>query len=129
MRHKLKRLAELNTWVQKSSNVIRNLITSLIKSWEIVTTPKRAKVLKSEIDKLFSSLLNQFNKYQDEKDVKREVIRIVKSIIYTEEEWKKVANDLLMRYKKEWKTCWFTNDYKLWFRAWDSVEKILVRLV
>jgi hypothetical protein len=42
--------------------------------------------LKSEIDKLFSSLLNQFNKYQDEKDVKREVIRIVKSIIYTEEE-------------------------------------------
>lgn len=129
MRHKYNKLMDLNTWVQKRSLVVRNLITSLIKNWQLVTTPKRAKVLKSEMDKLISKLLRKFDLYSDENDVKREIIRSIKQVVFTKEEWKKLAEELIVKYKEEWRKTWFVKDYKLWFRKWDSVEKILVKLV
>lgn len=129
MRHKKKRIAELRTWIQKKQNVVRNLITSLIKDGQLTTTPKRAKVLKSEIDKFFSRLLRQFDMFDNEKDQKREVVKLIKSIVYTENEWKKVADDLLIKYRERGIKSWFTRDFKLWPRSWDNVEKILIRLI
>jgi ribosomal protein L17 len=133
MRHRYKRTKRLETWAQKSSNVIRNLLTSLVMSWQIRVTTKRAKVLKAEADSFFSKLLNKFDRYEDEKEAKREIIRVVKSVIYTEEAWKKVVNEILPKYRKNYvenkvKT-WFVMDNKLWFRAGDWAEEILLRLV
>lgn len=120
---------ELNTWVQKKSLVVRNLVTSLIKNWQLITTPKRAKVLKSEMDKLIGKLLRKFDLYKDDNDVKREIIRAIKQVVFTKEEWKKLAEELIVRYREEWRKTWFVKNYKLWYRKWDSVEKILVKLV
>jgi ribosomal protein L17 len=54
MRHRYNKLKYLETGVVKTSLVIRNLLTSLIKNWEITTTSKRAKILKSVADKFFN---------------------------------------------------------------------------
>lgn len=128
MRHKKNQLLELEVWEKKKSNVIRTLLTNLIKHGEMATTSKRAKVIKSEADKFFARLLRMFDLYKDEKDVRREAIRFVKSVIYGEEEGKKVVNELLPKYKASGKSAGFVSDYKLGYRVGDGAEKILVRL-
>lgn len=128
MRHRYKSTLKMDTWYQSKDNIIRNLLTSLVKSGFITTTPQRWKILKAQADKFFSSLVSLFSKYQDEKDVRREAIRIVKTVIFTEDEGKKVINDLLPRFKQEWRTSWFVSDYKLWQRVWDWAEKIMIKI-
>lgn len=129
MRHKLKRVRQLNTWIHKTTNVVRSLLTSFVESGSVKTTPKRAKVLVAEFDKLVNKLLRQFSKYDNDKDVKREVIRIVKSVIYTDEAGKKLADEIVVKFKEEGRSTWFTRSYKLGTRKWDNVEEILVKLV
>lgn len=128
MRHQYNKLKTLNTWVQKKENVIRNLLTSLVINGQLVTTPKRAKVLKSQADKFFSDLVRMTKEYQDANDARREVIRLIKSIIYTQEGGKKVLEDLLPKYLKNENSSFIVN-YKLWVRPWDNSEKILVKLI
>lgn len=128
MRHRINKLKELNTWAKKKEVFLRNLITSFVRDWKIVTTPKRAKVLKSEIDSFFSRLVRTYNSYADEKDSKREAIRLIKSVVFGEKEWKKLMGDILPKYLKEKKTS-YVSSYKLWFRKWDAAEKVLLKLV
>lgn len=129
MKHRHKSVRKLRSCVQKRDNVVRNMLTSLVMSWQVVTTSWRARVLKHEAEKFFSTLVKVFEKYDEEKDVKREVIRRVQSIIFSEAEWKKVVNELLPKYKEEWKTSGFVTDYKMWTRSWDNSEKVMVKLI
>jgi ribosomal protein L17 len=85
MRHSYNKLKKLHGTSQKSNNIVRNLITSLIISGQIVTTPRKAKILVSSFDKFVSKLVSLKNKYESEQDVKREAIRIVKSVVYSED--------------------------------------------
>jgi ribosomal protein L17 len=62
------------------------MLTSLVKVGRLTTTPKRAKVLKSEADAFFSKLVNTYTRYSDEKESTRECIRIVKATIFGEDE-------------------------------------------
>ncbi len=128
MRHRYKKLKTLKTWVVKRDLVIRNLITSLIKHGQIKTTPKKAKILKSEIDKIFNKIVRFKNRYDD--DVfKKEIARLVDIIL---------TNDVLARDKfiKEivpmilWsgKQTGFVNDYKFNNRKWDNVMEVIVSL-
>ena len=128
MRHKKKRILELSTWVQKKQNVIRNLLTSLVAHGQMVTTIKRSKVLKSVADKFFGRLVRIHEK-NDEATAKRESIRYVKSLIFTEKEGKKVIQDILPRYLEAKKTCWFVMNVKLGPRPGDAAEKVLVKLI
>lgn len=128
MRHRYKSTLKMNTWCQTKDNIIRNMMTSLVKSGQIVTSSKRAKILKAETDKFFSKLLGMFAKYNDEKDVRREAIRLIKSTIFTETEWKKVLEEILPRFKQEGKHSWFVSDFKLWIRVWDWAEKVMIKL-
>lgn len=129
MRHRYNKLKSLSTWMVKKENVVRNLLTSLITSGHIVTTTKRAQVLKSEIDRLFSQLLSIVARFEDKADARRESIRVVKSVLYTELSGKKVIDELLPKYIEEGRKSWFVQDYKLWFRPWDAAEKIMVKLI
>lgn len=128
MRHNKKRLNKIDTGIQKKDNLVRNMITSLVKNWEMVTTYKKWQFLKREIDKFFSRLVDMFEKYEDEKDVRRETIRKIKDVVYTEKEGKKIIDELLPKYKEENKTTGFVTYYKLGFRKWDGAEKVLLRL-
>ena len=130
MRHKHNKLIELTTGEhQTRSNLIRTLLTNLVRTGELTTTSKRAKVLKSEADKFFARLVRLFDLYADEKDVRREAIRIVKSTIFSDAEGKKVVDELLPKYRAEGKKGGFVADYKLGYRMGDGAEKILVRLI
>lgn len=128
MRHKKKRILELSTWVQKKQNVIRNLLTSLVASGQMVTTIKRSRVIKSVADKFFGRLVRLHEK-NDESTAKRESIRYVKSLIFTEKEGKKVIQDILPRYLESKKTCGFVMNVKLGPRPGDAAEKVLVKLI
>lgn len=130
MRHKQNKLIELTTGEhQTRSNLIRTLLTNLVRTGELTTTSKRAKVLKSEADRFFARLLGLFDKYQDENDVRREAIRLVKATIFSEAEGKKVVNELMPKYRAEGKKAGFVADFKMGYRAGDGAEKVLIRLI
>lgn len=129
MRHRYNNLTQMNTWAQKASLVIRNLLTSLVTYWEISTTAKRAKILKAEADSFFARLVGMWEQYDNEKDVRREAIRFVKSVIFTEDAGKKIVDNILPKYKKEGRKTWFVRDFKLWPRPWDNTEKVLLKLI
>lgn len=129
MRHKKNQLLELHTGAKKRSIFIRQLLSSLIRTGKVVTTPKRAKVLKSEADSFFSTLLWMYSTYKDEKDAKRECIRYVKSLVYGEEDGKKVITTLLPKYKEAGNTSSFVTNVKVGFRVGDASPKIMVKLI
>ncbi len=113
--------------VQKKDLIMRNLLTSLIKYWKVKTTAKKAFLLKSMSDNFFSRIV-RINKKLAEKDARRESIRLVKRIVFGEQEWKKVVNELLPKILESKKTSWFVSSYKLWQRKWDWSEVVLVQL-
>jgi len=103
------------------------MITNLIRNGKVTTTSKRAAVLKSEADALISRLVSNTEKYA-EKDAKRENIRLIKSVIYSEAEGKKLLNDLLPKFVESGKKSGFICTYKLGYRLGDGAEKILVKI-
>jgi len=129
MRKRYNRLLELNTGIQKKSNVLRNLITSFLEYKRITTTPKRAKVLRFEIEKLLSKLVRTYNRYDNKDDSIREVKRILNKILYKNELIDEIIEKKLLSYIEEGKVSWFTKNYRVWIRNGDSVEKIMVELI
>jgi len=129
MRHHYNRLLELDTGVQKKANVVRNLITSLLKEKRITTTPKRAKVLKYEVEKLFAKLVKTYKRYENKEDSLREVKRILTSVVFDKSVIDDIIESKLLPYIEENRVSWFARDYKLGRRRGDAVEKIMVELV
>lgn len=114
---------------QTRSNVIRTMLTNLVREGHMTTTSKKAKVIKSEADSFFARLVSMTDRYADEKDAKREAIRYVKSTIFGEAEGKKVINEILPRLRQEGKKSGFIASYKLGYRSGDGAEKILLRVI
>lgn len=129
MRKRYNRLLELNTGIQKKSNVLRNLITSFLENKRITTTPKRAKVLRFEMDKLLSKLVRTYNRYENKEDSLREVKRILTKTLYKKELINDVVDNKILTYVEEGRVSWFTRIYRVWVRSGDSVEKIMVELI
>jgi len=127
MRHQYNKLLQVNTGAKSKWVFMRMQLSSLIRAGKITTTPKRAKVLKAYTDEFFSTLLSFDSKY-DEKWALREAIKYVKSVVYGEEEGKKVISTLLPKYREEKRTSGFTTSYKLGFRVWDAAAKIMLKL-
>jgi len=121
-------MLELHTWAKKRQIFVRQLLTNLIKNGKTTTTPKRAKVLKAEVDSFFATLIKMTKKLE-EKDAKRECIRLIKATIFGEAEGKKVLNILLPKYKESGATTSFVADYKLGFRVGDGVQKVMLKLL
>jgi ribosomal protein L17 len=127
MQHRKNALLEINTGVKSKGVYVRQMLTNLVRNWKVTTTSKRAAVLKAEADALISRLITNTKNYS-EADAKRENIRLVKSVIYSEVEGKKLLNDLLPKYIESGRTSGFVCTYKLGYRLWDWAEKILVKL-
>ncbi len=127
MRHRHNKLLQLNTWVISKDVAIRNMLNNLVLNGKMMTTPKRAKVIKAQADSFFSSLVSMYARY-DEKDARREAIRFVKKTLFSEEAGKKVINELLPRYIAD-KNQSFVTSYKMWYRRGDAVEKIYLKLL
>ena len=127
MRHQQNKLLQVNTGAKSKWVFMRMQLSSLIRAGKITTTPKRAKVLKAFTDEFFSRLLS-FDANYDEKAAKREAIKYVKSVVYGEEEGKKVIENLLPKYREEKRTSGFTTSYKLGFRVGDAAAKIMLKL-
>lgn len=127
MRHKYKKVSEIQTGNQTRSNVIRNFLTSIVKHGSITTTPKRAKVIVAEVNHFFSHLLQLVSK-SDATTAKREMIRFLEHTLWTDEEGKKVMSDYIIRYKDQPNKTNFVTTYKTTLRKGDAVQNILVRL-
>ena len=89
MRHKVNRLIELETWSKTRSNFLRSLLTSLVKSGQLTNTTKRAKSLKQYSDELFWRLVRISDMYEAS-EARREHVRYIKSVIYWDDNSKKV---------------------------------------
>lgn len=130
MRHKDNKLIEMRLGeYQTRSNVVRTMLTNFFRDGHMTTTAKKAKVIKAEADTFLGNLIKMFFIYSDEKDVRREAIRYVKSVITGEAEGKKIINEILPALRKTSKRSGFVASYKLGFRSGDGAEKILLRLI
>ena len=127
MQHRHNTLLEINTGVKSKWVYIRQMLTNLVRNGKVTTTSKRAAVLKAEADALIGRLVSNTKNYS-EADAKRENIRLIKSVIYSEAEWKKLLNDLLPKFIESGKMSGFVCTYKLGYRLWDGAERILVKL-
>lgn len=113
---------------QKRSNVLRNLLTSLVEHGQVKTTLQKSRALKAEADQFIGSLVKCYTQYPTEADAKREIDRRIKDVIYTDAAWKKLATELVPAWKEESKTFWYVRTLKLGARPWDNAEKVLVSL-
>jgi len=130
MRHNYNRFLELNTGVQKKSNVIRNMITSLVQHKRITTTPKKAKVLKYEIEKFFAKLVRTYNRFENKEDALREVKKIILANTFGGDKTIKIVlEDKLLSYIEEGRKSGFARLYRVGVRKGDNVEKVMVELV
>ena len=127
MQHRHNTLLEINTGVKSKWVYIRQMLTNLVRNGKVTTTSKRAAVLKAEADALIGRLVTNTKNYS-EADAKRENIRLIKSVIYSEAEGKKLLNDLLPKFTESGKMSGFVCTYKLGYRLWDGAEKVLVKL-
>lgn len=123
MRHRKKKVNVLQTWQQKKSIVIRNLFTSLLSNGQIKTTKHKAFVLKSYANNIFAKII----KLWSSEDWVKESIRLVKSIVFGNDNWKKLINDIMPKLLESPKTT-FISDYKLGFRKWDWTEEVLIKI-
>ena len=129
MRHRYKKLKYLETGVIKKQLIVKNLLTSLIKNWEVKTTSKRSRVLKSFADKFFNRAKKIFSRYNDDKVIKNELMRLVNMYLTNDNKAKRKFIDLIAPVLKDLNfSTGFVNDYKLWFRKWDQAEVVLVKL-
>ena len=113
MRHRKKRVFELRGGAQKYENVVRNLITALIREGKVTTTQKRGKVLVAEMEKFIGDLLKVDRLYEDQKDRQREAIRRIKRVVFGEAEGKKMLNELLPQIRQTGRTSGFVRLLKL----------------
>lgn len=113
MRHKHKRVLEMNTGIVKTTSVLRNMLTSLIESGKIETTGKKSRVLKAFADSFFSRLVRIYGANSDAANAKRQAISYIKSMLYTESAGKKVINEILPKYLEEGKKSGFVSNYKM----------------
>lgn len=129
MRHRYNRFLEVSTGIQKKDNVVRNMITSLLKEKRITTTPKKARVLAYETEKLFAKLVKTYKRYKNEEDALREVSRILASVVFDKNIISSIIDDKLKLYLQENRASGFTRKYRIGIRKWDSVEKFMVELI
>lgn len=112
MRHRVKKTKVFNSGIQKKSLVMRSLLTNLVRSGHMVTTPQKSFVLQAFADKFFARLV----RLAMEADVdagRREMIRVVKSVIFTEDEGKKIVNDLVPSFVQATRTAGFVSRHKM----------------
>ena len=130
MRHHYNRFLEVNSGVQKKSNLIRNMIASLIEHKRITTTPKKAKILRYEAEKLFAKLVKTYNRFDNKEDALREVKRILLANTFGGDKIvNKAIDDKLMQYVQENRRSGFARLYRVGMRKWDNVEKVMVELI
>jgi len=130
MRHHYNRFLEVNSGVQKKSNLIRNMLTSLIEHKRVTTTPKKAKVLRYEAEKLFAKLVRTYNRFENKEDALREVKKILLANTFGGDKIvNKAIDDKLMQYIQENRKSWFARLYRVGVRKGDNVEKVMVELI
>ncbi|MDR2189846.1 MAG: hypothetical protein LBP53_01285 [Candidatus Peribacteria bacterium] len=98
MQHRKNKLLEISTGAKSKPVFIRQLLTNLVRNGKITTTPKRAQVLKAYTDSFFAGLVKNISTYKEEKDARRENIRVIKAELFSEPEGKKVLETLLPKY-------------------------------
>lgn len=126
MRHKKNSLLQFESGTQKQSLLMRNMLTSFVTHGQLVTTPKRAKVLKSEANKLFNRLVRTAK--ASEQDGIRRCIAYVKSVLFTDVAGKKLITELLPKFLDANVTS-FVADYKLGMRKGDASEEIMLKIL
>lgn len=124
----MKRVRNLASGAQKTENRLRNLLTSLVAHNQIVTTQKKAQVIKSTANSFFSRLVRLYST-RDAAEARRESIRLIKATLYTDAEGKKLLDELLPRWIDNEVTNSFVIDVKLGPRSGDAAEQVLVKLM
>lgn len=128
MRHRQKRSLELRGAVQSTSATLRTMLTNLVRYGHLTTTEKKGKVLIAYTNAFFSHLMAVANE-RDVRDAQREIIRWIRSVIYTTDEGKKITGELIPSYQNQQLVSSFVSHVKLGKRKGDAAEQIRIELM
>ncbi len=128
MRHRYKKTLDLVVGVKAPKVAMTELLTNLVTSGKVITTEKKAFILKSHADSFFSRLVQTYTAQEDEKNSRRVCAGIIKAAVYGDIAGKKVLDEILPKYLKTKKVSGFVADYKVGFRKGDGSLKVLVAL-
>ena len=128
MRHRKNKLLKIRGSVQSRDLVMRTMLTNLIKHGHLTTTEKKAKVLVAYADSFFARLVSMNNRL-DEKTALRETIRVVKAIVYGNDEGKKVIREIVPQLLTKPNGYGFFTSAKLGKRIGDAAEQVRIEFV
>ncbi|MCS6983076.1 MAG: bL17 family ribosomal protein [Candidatus Absconditabacterales bacterium] len=126
MRHRTKRTKEYDSGIQKVSLLLRNMLTSLVLHGKIVTTSKRAYMLKAYANHFFARCVRMY-KNNDGVYARRETIRLTKATIFSEQAGKHFVDVLLPKFLESTHVS-YVRDIKLGMRKGDGAEEVHVSI-
>ncbi len=107
---------------------MRTMLTNLVRHGHLTTTAHTAEVLVGYTDAFFAHLMKVANN-REAHDAEREIVRWIKSIIYTADEGKKIARELIPSYKNQQLVSSFVSHVKLGKRKGDAAEEVRIELM
>lgn len=128
MRHRKNKLLKIRGSVQSRDLVMRTMLTNLVRHGHLTTTEKKAKVLVAYANSFFAKL-SSMSTTLDLADAQREIVRWVKSVVFGNEEGKKVVMELLPDFSAKKLTTSFLTHVKLGKRIGDSAESVRIEFI
>lgn len=128
MRHRKNKLLQIRGSVQKRDLVMRTMLTNLIRYGHLTTTEKKAKVLIAYTDRFFSKIMSLVTNSEEGVGT-REAIRWTKSLVFGNDEGKKVITELLPEFAKKKMQSSFVTDVKLGKRLGDAAEEVRIEFI
>lgn len=125
MRHRSNKLLKIRGSVQSRDLTMRTMLTNLIRYGHLTTTEKKAKVLIAYADNFFAKLVSM-NNTLDTNDAPREMIRLVKSRVYGNDEGKKVIREIIPSLLNKKVSSGFFTSIKLGKRIGDAAEQVRI---
>lgn len=128
MRHRKNKLLKIRGSVQSRDLVMRTMLTNLIRYGHLTTTEQKAKVLIAYTNSFFAKLASMSTKLAPT-DAQREIVRWVKSLVFGNDEGKKVVDEYLPAFSSQHLTTSFVTHIKLGKRTGDSAEMVKIEFI
>lgn len=128
MRHRKNKLLLIRGSVQGRDLTMRTMLTNLIRYGHLTTTEKKSKVLIAYTNRFFAKLASM-SANLEASVAQREIIRWTKSLVYGNDEGKKVVTEMLPTFIQKGLQTAFVTQVKLGKRIGDAAEEVRIEFI
>ena len=128
MRHRKNKLLLMRGSVQSRDLTMRTMLTNLIKHGHLTTTQKKSKVLIAYTNRFFAKLMSM-SLTLEAPVAQREIIRWTKSLVYGNDEGKRVVTEMLPAFAAKKLQTAFVTHVMLGKRLGDAAEEVRIEFI